>query len=335
MRVPTHRDVRRATVRIHKHLDPTPVLRSGRLNAHLKLENLQVTGAYKVRGALNALSIQVERGDHRPVVAASAGNHSAGMAWAADRLGLSCTAVVPSSAPRAKIEATRALGAEVIIHGDRFEDAARLAEELGTQRGYRLLHPFDDPDVIAGQGSVAMELLEYRPDVVIVPIGGGGLASGVALALRRFGVRVVGVQVEGVDSMRRTLAGLRPFTEPAITIADGVRVKSPGLVTRRVCGRLLDRVITVTEAQVKAAMISLFREEGLVTEGAGALATAALPQVSGERKLAVVTGGNVDPKTLRDLLTNTTRSSTIPHLQRLHENRISSVSGGRLASIAT
>ena len=336
LRAPSYRDVRKATDRIHQHLDPTPVLRSGRLGAYLKLENLQMTGAYKVRGALNALSVQVEAGDRRPVVAASAGNHSAGMAWAARTLGLACTAVVPNGAPQSKIDATRALGATVIVHGDRFEDSERYAREIAAQEGCRFLHPFDDPDIIAGQGSIGLELLEYKPDVVLVPIGGGGLASGLALSLRRFGVRVVGVQVEGVDSMKRSLLGMSPLRQPAETIADGVRVTRPGQLTRQICGEHLSGVVTVTETKVKETMVSLFTEEGLVTEGAGALATAALDQVSGDRKIALVSGGNVDRDVLRDLLANARRSSSPePRSERGLHSPIMDGRRGWLASIAT
>jgi threonine dehydratase len=309
--------------RVGAALAPTPAVRSEARGAWLKLENLQPTGAYKVRGAFNALAAQIERGDRRPVVAASAGNHGLGVAWAARHLGLPATVVVPASAPSNKARGCAALGAEVAIGGADFESCVATAQALARARGARFLHAFDDPEVIAGQATVAAELLPLCPDVVVVPIGGGGLASGVGSLLRRAGVRVVGVQVAGVDSLRRALAaagggdgrdgagadeaagGARGG---APTLADGLRVAAPGALTRRICAALFapGDLIVVEEAEIAATMAALALREKVIAEGAGAAAVAALDRLparaAGARRFAVVSGGNVDAGVLARLL---------------------------------
>ena len=181
---PTDADLAAARARITAALAPTPVVAARSRDAWLKLENLQITGSFKVRGALNAIARGVESGDRRAIVAASAGNHGQGVAWAARRFGLSACVVVPRDAPRAKVEGCRALGAEVVVGGDGYESCWALAHQLAGRRGARLVHAFDDPDVIAGQATVGFELAALAPDVVLVPVGGGGLAAGVGLALR-------------------------------------------------------------------------------------------------------------------------------------------------------
>lgn len=200
-------DVLAAQARLRKYLSPTPLHYAERFGVWLKLENLQRTGSYKVRGALNALLAGLERGDERPVICASAGNHAQGVAWSAYRLGVQAITVMPYGAPQTKIAGVAHWGATVRQHGNSYDEAFAFARELADQNGYRFLSAFDDPDVIAGQGTVGIELAAHAPDVVIVPIGGGGLASGVALALKSQGVRIVGAQVEGVDSMARAVRG--------------------------------------------------------------------------------------------------------------------------------
>ena len=303
--IPMEDDVVRAAARIITVLPATPVHRAERLGARLKLENLQRTGSYKVRGALNAMLCGVERGDKRPVLAASAGNHAQGVAWAARRVGLRAICVMPESAPQTKVRGVARLGAEVVLHGRCYDEAQRHANELASRRGYRLIHPFDDPEVIAGQGSVGIELIAHKPDVVVVPIGGGGLAAGVALALKRHGVRVVGVQLAGVDAMARALNGDASPIEPAATMADGVRVRQAGSLTLPLLRHLLDDLVIVTEHEMRAALVRLATEQRIVAEGAGALAVAALPRVAGRRKFAVVSGGNIDASTLALLLADT------------------------------
>jgi threonine dehydratase len=260
-----------------------------------------------VRGALNALLVARERGDHRPVITASAGNHAQGVAWAARHLGLAASTVVPEGAPATKVRGAAALGARVITFGSSYEEAEEHARGLAEARGHRFLAAFDDPDVIAGQGTVAWELLAAAPDVVLVPIGGGGLAAGMALVLKPRGVRVVGVQVEGVDGMARALDGRPPLAAAAETVADGVRVRRPGRITQRLCAALLDDVLVISEREVRETMVSMAAQDRIVAEGAGALAPAAMHLVSGRRKVAVVSGGNLDLERLGHLIAHRAR----------------------------
>ena len=274
-------DLTAAWATVSRHLRPTPLVRSRWAGASLKLESHQQTGAYKVRGALVALRAQLARGDRRTVVAASAGNHAAGLAWAARALGLDAVAVVPEDAPAAKIARTRALGARVLRHGDSFAAAFAHATVLARTEGWRFLHPFDDPDVIAGQSTVGRELWGHAPDVVLVPVGGGGLAAGVALAFAGTGTRVLGVRVRAHERMG--------------SVADGVRVARLGIRNAAVLDAHLDGMLHVSEAEVHAAMRALYHQDGLIVEGAGAVAVAGLRQAPGGRRVAVVSGGNVDP----------------------------------------
>ena len=275
---------------VSSHLRPTPLVRSCWAGASLKLECEQETGAYKVRGALVALQARLQRpGAPRTVVTASAGNHAAGLAWAGRALGVSVVAVVPEGAPAAKVARTRALGARVLVAGQDFAAASACAVSLARTQGWHFVHPFDDPHIIAGQSSVGRELLAHAPDTVVVPVGGGGLASGVCLAFAGTATRVVGVQVRDGDRMD--------------SVADGVRVKRLGRRTAEVLRRHLHGWVTVTEEEVRTAMRRLYEEDGVVAEGAGAVAVAGLPQVSGGRRtVAVVSGGNVDPAVFRSVV---------------------------------
>ncbi|HHW4678842.1 MAG TPA: threonine dehydratase [Xylella sp.] len=295
-------DVLAAQARLRRYLTPTPIHYAERFGVMLKLENLQRTGSYKVRGALNAMLVGLERGDDRPVICASAGNHAQGVAWAAYRLGMQAITVMPHGAPATKIAGVSHWGATVRQYGQSYDEAYAFACELAEQNNYHFLSAFDDPDVIAGQGTVGIEITPHDPDVVIVPIGGGGLASGVALVLRSQGIRVIGAQVEGVDSMARAIRGDTREIAPASTLADGVKVKIPGFITRRLCTNLLDDVVIVREAELRETLVRLALEEHLITEGAGALALAAGRRVAGKRKCAVVSGGNIDAAVLAKLL---------------------------------
>jgi len=296
-------DVLAAQARLRRYLDITPTHYAERFGCWLKLENLQRTGSYKVRGALNALLAARERGDNRPTIAASAGNHAQGLAWAAYRLGLQAITVMPRCAPQTKIAGVAHWGATVRLHGESYDEAKAFAAELAAQHDYRLLSAFDDPDVIAGQGTVGLEIASVlSPDVVIVPIGGGGLAAGVVLALKSQGVRVIGAQVEGVDAMARALRGDDRILEPVATLADGVKVKEPGQLTRRVLRELLDDVVIVREAELRETLVRLALEEHVIAEGAGALALAAGKRIAAKRKCAVVSGGNLDAGVLANLL---------------------------------
>ena len=298
----TASDVLAAQARLRRYLNPTPLHYAERFGCWLKLENLQRTGSYKVRGAMNALLAARERGDTRPTIAASAGNHAQGLAWAAYRLGMPAIAVMPKTAPDTKVAGVAHWGAAVRLHGETYDEAKAFAAELSAQHGYRLLPAFDDPDVIAGQGTVGLELASLMPDVVLVPIGGGGLAAGVVLALKSQGVKVIGAQVEGVDAMARALKGDTTLRDPAATLADGVRVKEPGHITRGVLHELLDDLVIVREAELRETLVRLALEEHVIAEGAGALALAAGRRVAGKRKCAVVSGGNLDAGVLATLL---------------------------------
>ncbi len=295
-------DILAAQARLRRYLPVTPLHYAERFGCWLKLENLQRTGSYKVRGALNALLAARERGDERPVIAASAGNHAQGLAWAAYRLNVQAIAVMPHTAPKTKIAGVAHWGATVRLHGDTFDEARAFAMDLAERNGYRFLSAFDDPDVIAGQGTVGMEVASLAPDVMIVPIGGGGLAAGVALALKSQGVRIIGAQVEHVDAMAQALRGNADSISPAATLADGVRVKQAGLLTRDILGSLLDDIVIVREAELRETLVRLALEEHIIAEGAGALALAAGRRVVGKRKCAVVSGGNIDASVLAGLL---------------------------------
>jgi threonine dehydratase len=315
-------DILAAQARLRRYLPPTPLHNAERFGCWLKLENLQRTGSYKVRGALNALLAARERGDHRTVIAASAGNHAQGLAWAAYRLNVPAIAVMPHSAPKNKIAGVAHWGATVRLHGETFDEARAFAIELAERNGYRFLSAFDDPDVIAGQGTVGMEIASLAPDVVLVPIGGGGLAAGVALALHAQGVRIVGAQVEHVDAMHRALRGEPEGALPVATLADGVRVRHPGMLTREILSRLLDDIVIVREAELRETLVRLALEEHVIAEGAGALALAAGRRVAGKRKCAIVSGGNIDAAVLAGLLADVRPRAPRKPRRRAHEDVI-------------
>ncbi len=313
-------DILAAQARLRRYLPPTPLHNAERFGCWLKLENLQRTGSYKVRGALNALLAAHERGDHRPVIAASAGNHAQGLAWAAYRLNVPAIAVMPHGAPQTKIAGVSHWGATVRLHGETFDEARAFAMQLAERNGYRFLSAFDDPDVIAGQGTVGMEIASLAPDVVLVPIGGGGLAAGVALALHAQGVRIVGAQVEHVDAMHRALRGEPEGALPVATLADGVRVRHPGMLTREILSRLLDDIVIVREAELRETLVRLALEEHVIAEGAGALALAAGRRVVGKRKCAIVSGGNIDAAVLAGLLADVRPRAPRKPRRRVHED---------------
>lgn len=307
----TASDVLAASVRLRRYLPATPLHYAERFGCWLKLENLQRTGAYKVRGALNALLIARERGDRRTVITASAGNHAMGLAWAARELKVPVITVMPVSAPAVKAQGVAFLGATVRLSGNSYDEAKAHALQLAEQHGFRYLSAFDDPDVIAGQGTLGLELIEHAPEAVLVPIGGGGLAAGVALALKSASlsgtrasrrVRIIGAQVEGVDAMARALKGDTSPITPRATLADGIRVAEAGTLTREILSRLLDDLIIVREAELRETLVRLMLEEHLVAEGAGALALAAGRRVASRRKVAVVSGGNIDAAVFAQLL---------------------------------
>jgi threonine dehydratase len=303
-------DIERARAAVCDVVRRTPVLPSQTLSERcggqivVKAENLQRTGSFKLRGALNklaALGADCERG----VVAGSAGNHAWALADAARARGVACEVFMPTQAPLAKVDGCIALGAVVRLVGDSLDDCFAAAAERAEEGGLAFVHPFDDPDVVAGQGTVGLELLEEVDDLakVIVPLGGGGLSSGIAIAVKSAlpGVEVVGVQADACASFAESLQRGEPVgVASALTIADGIAVKRPGELTLELVQRWLDDVVSVGEDEIAEAMVLMMERSKLVVEGAGAVGVAALlgglvaPAASGTT-VVVLSGGNVDP----------------------------------------
>ena len=272
-------------------------------NVFLKPENLQVTGSFKVRGASFKISQLTDEEKKRGVIACSAGNHAQGVALAAQRYGLPALICMPAGAPISKVEATRAMGAEICLVEGVYDDAYRRALQLNEEKGMTFIHPFDDELVIAGQGSVGMEIINENPDIdtVFVPIGGGGLASGVAYAVKTLkpSVRVIGVQAEGAASMLSSLSHNKiEALQNILTIADGIAVKEPGQHTFELCQHYVDEIVTVTEDEICAAILTLIEHHKLIAEGAGAVSVAAAMfnkvDVTGKNVCCIVSGGNID-----------------------------------------
>ena len=291
----------------------TPVGTSSRLgnNLYIKTENLQKTGSFKIRGAFNKIRSLSPEEAARGVIACSAGNHAQGVALSATRLGIKSVICMPDGAPILKVEATRNYGAEVVLVPGVYDDAAREAERLSKEKGYTFAHPFNDPYVIAGQGTLGLEILEQVPDVeqIIVPIGGGGLISGVAVAVKsmRPNVKVIGVQAATVPSMfvsRRN--GEITTVKDGATIADGIHVLTPGDLTFKLVQEYVDDIVTVSEDEIAAAIVGLLEGPKTVAEGAGATTVAAymFHKVDTSLKtVALVSGGNVDITTLSRIIT--------------------------------
>ena len=269
----------------------------------LKPENLQLTGSFKVRGAYYKISQLSDEEKAKGVIACSAGNHAQGVALGATKNGIKSLICLPSGAPISKVEATKKYGAEVCLVDGVYDDAYQKALQLIEEKGYTFVHPFDDENVIAGQGTIGIELLDQLPDVdaVIVPVGGGGLISGVAFAIKslRPNVKVYGVQASGAPSMVQSLSHKRIERLPSVkTIADGIAVKEPGTHTFDICSKYVDDVVTVTDDEISTAILSLIEQQKLVAEGAGAVSVAAamfgkLP-IEGKKTICLVSGGNID-----------------------------------------
>ncbi len=278
----------------------------------LKTENLQLTGSFKLRGAYYKISQLSDQEKAKGVIACSAGNHAQGVALGAQRNGINAVICLPAGAPISKVEATRSYGAEVCLVPGVYDDAYARAIELQKEHGYTFVHPFDDPKVIAGQGTIGLEVLEQMPDVeaVVVPIGGGGLISGVAFAIKtlRPEIKVYGVQSSGAPSMAASLQeGHIARLGEVSTIADGIAVKEPGVNTFEMCNRYVDEVVTVSDDEIAAAILALIEQQKIVSEGAGAVSVAAVMYnkvpVKGKKVVCLVSGGNIDVNTLSRVIT--------------------------------
>jgi threonine dehydratase len=304
-------DLAAARARIGEAVLHTPLWRNDPLSHELgagiwfKLENLQRTGSFKLRGATHKVARLLE--GHRPpgVIAASAGNHAQGVARAAAAFGLPAIVVMPVNAPLTKIAACRALGATVVLHGTGLEEAKSEALRMAGDNGHAFLHPYDDTDVIAGQASCGLEIVEDLPEatIIVVPLGGGGLIGGIALAAKAHDpkVRVIGVQADNVAPWRHYLVdgGLDPIPAAAHTIADGIKVKAPGEITRQVIAAHVDEIVTVDDNAIAEAMVTLLERTRTIGEGAGVVGLAALLKrkttwSAADRIVVVISGGNVD-----------------------------------------
>ena len=319
---------------------------------YLKTENLQVTGSFKVRGASFMMSQLSEEEKARGVIACSAGNHAQGVALAAATHGIKALICLPDGAPISKVEATKSYGAEVCMVEGVYDDAYKKALELQKELGCTFVHPFDDENVIAGQGTIGLEMLDQLPEVdaVVVPVGGGGLISGVAYAIKNLNphVKVYGVQASGAPSMVHSLHDNQIERLPNVsTIADGIAVKEPGQHTFEYCQKYVDEVVTVTDDEISAAILALIERQKLIAEGAGAASVAAVMfnkiPVQGKKVVCLVSGGNIDVTILSRvikrglLMSGRTCTMTIELLdkpgQLLNVSRIIAEQGGNVISI--
>ncbi|MBR1592623.1 MAG: threonine ammonia-lyase [Ruminococcus sp.] len=319
---------------------------------YLKTENLQITGSFKVRGAYYRMSCLSDDEKARGVIACSAGNHAQGVALAAAKNGIKSIICLPDGAPISKVEATKSYGAEICLVKGVYDDAYAEALRLKDEYGYTFIHPFDDEDVIAGQGTIGLELLEQVPDIdaVIVPIGGGGLVSGVAYAVKSLDpkIKVYGVQASGAPSMYNSVRDKKiERLEIVSTIADGIAVKEPGENTFRIISEYVDDIVTVTDDEISAAILALMEQQKLVTEGAGAVSVAAAMfskvPIKGKKAVCLLSGGNIDVTILSRvikrglLMTGRTYSMNIELIdkpgQLMDVSRIIAQLGGNVISI--
>ncbi len=270
---------------------------------YLKTENLQITGSFKVRGAYYKMTCLSDEEKARGVIACSAGNHAQGVALAAQKNGIKSVICLPDGAPISKVEATKSYGAEVCLVEGVYDDAYQRALQLRDEKGYTFIHPFNDEDVIAGQGTIGLELIEQLNDLdaVLVPIGGGGLISGIAYTIKTINphVKVYGVQAKGAPSMKNAVEhGEMEALQSVSTIADGIAVKQPGDLTYEICKKYVDEIVTVSDDEISAAILALMEQHKLVTEGAGAVTVAAAMfhkvDLKGKKAVCVLSGGNID-----------------------------------------
>ena len=327
--------VRAAHDRIRDSIVATPTLHSQTLskltgaNIYLKFENLQFTAAYKERGALNAILLLSEEQRNKGVIAASAGNHAQGLSYHGTRLGIPVTIVMPVPTPTVKVMQTESVGGKVVLFGETFDDAYKHARQLEAEQGLTFVHPFDDPNVAAGQGTVALEMLKSIPslDMFVVPIGGGGLLSGMGTVARALkpDIGLIGVQAELYPSMYALLNNLQMPCE-GDTLAEGIAVKIPGAFTSEVIRELVDEIVLVNEAQLETAVSLLLQIEKTVAEGAGAAGLAAVmaypEKFAGKNVGVVLCGGNIDTRLLANvLLRDLARSGRLARLRLTLQDR--------------
>lgn len=273
-------------------------------NVYLKTENLQVTGSFKIRGSYFKISQLSDEEKANGVIACSAGNHAQGVALAATKSGIKSLICLPDGAPISKVEATKRYGAQVCLVKGVYDDAYNKALQLKDEKGYSFIHPFNDPDVIAGQGTIGLEILNQLPDadIVVVPVGGGGLIAGVAYTIKQLkpSCRVYGVQATGAPSMEKSMQDDEIVTLDGVnTIADGIAVKTPGDLTYELCKEYVDGIVTVTDDEIALAILTLLEQQKLIAEGAGAVPVAAvmngkIPDMQGKNVCCLVSGGNID-----------------------------------------
>lgn len=291
----------------------TPLVHANKLheNIWIKAENLQSTGAFKLRGAYYKLSTLSNEERKKGVIAASAGNHAQGVAYACKEMGIHGIIVMPKTAPLSKIEATRSYGVEVVLQGDTFDDAYTYAKNLQQITQAVFIEPFNDEYIIAGQGTIGLEIIEDMPDVdvVVVPIGGGGLISGIAYAIKKLHpqCKVVGVQTEAIPSMKTSIESHHILeVSSSSTIADGIAVREPGTLTYELCQQYVDEIVTVSEEEIAAAILFLLEKMKMVAEGAGAVSIAAMMfhklNIKNKKCVCVLSGGNIDVNVLSKII---------------------------------
>lgn len=310
-------DIVGAAERLKPVLEETRLIWSGVFSeesgneVYLKPENLQRTGSFKIRGAYNAISLLSEEAREKGVITTSSGNHAQGVAFAARATGVSATIVMPEKTSLVKVRATENYGGRVILHGDCYDEAYKEALRIKEKEGNIFIHPFNDPDVIAGQGTIGLEILKELPetDVIFVPIGGGGLIAGIALAAKAIKpeIKIIGVEPAGADAMYQSILEKRIVELDSVnTIAYGIAVKKPGDNTFRIVNNLVDRIIIVTDEEITEALQVLYEKHELVCEPSGAVSLAPLlsPELNETRKkiVAVISGGNIDLATLSEII---------------------------------
>ena len=276
---------------------------------YLKPENRQRTGAYKVRGAYYKISTLSEEERARGLITASAGNHAQGVAYAAKRFGAKAVIVMPTTTPLIKVNRTKALGAEVVLYGDVYDEACTRALELAAEHGYTFIHPFDDPDVATGQGTIAMEIIKDLPlvDIILVPVGGGGIATGVSTLVKMLkpNTKVIGVEPEGAACLKASLEAGKVVTLPEVnTIADGTAVKTPGTQIFPYLQKNLDEVITVPDSDLVVSFLDMVENHKMIVENSGLLTVAALKHIScrGKKVVSILSGGNMDVITMSSVV---------------------------------